>query len=115
MMNGIEVLNESYIVKGSEYACANELLIIFLIFAVLFFIGIIFGLVAFKRITEIIAYIITILSLVSIIGLCVYSEQPSDIKQYQVTISDDVSMVEFNEKYDAIDVEGKIWTIVEKE
>ena len=40
---------------------------------------------------------------------------PSDIKQYQVTISDDVSMVEFNKRYDVISVEGKIWTIVEKE
>ena len=34
----------------------------------------------------------------------IYSNQPSDIKQYQVTISDDVSMVEFNERYEVIEV-----------
>jgi hypothetical protein len=44
-----------------------------------------------------------------------YSTEPSDIKQYKVTISDSVSMVEFNEKYDVIEVEGKIYTIREKE
>ena len=40
---------------------------------------------------------------------------PNGKYQYQVTISDNVSMVEFNERYDVISVEGKIYTIVEKE
>lgn len=34
---------------------------------------------------------------------------------YQVLIDDSVSMVEFNEKYDIVKVEGKIYTIKEKE
>ena len=35
--------------------------------------------------------------------------------QYKVTISEEVNFVEFNEKYEIIDQEGKIYTIVEKE
>ena len=34
---------------------------------------------------------------------------------YQVIIDDSVSMVEFNEKYDIVNIEGKIYTIKEKE
>ena len=35
--------------------------------------------------------------------------------QYKVTISDEVLMNEFNEKYEIIDQEGKIYTIRERE
>lgn len=42
------------------------------------------------------------------------SEQPSSIKEYQVIISDNVSMIEFMEKYEIINVEGKIYTVREK-
>ena len=39
---------------------------------------------------------------------------PKDTTYYQVIIDDSVSMVEFNEKYDIVEVEGKIYTIKEK-
>jgi hypothetical protein len=35
--------------------------------------------------------------------------------QYKVTVSDEVSMVEFHEKYEIIKTEGKIYTVREKE
>lgn len=35
--------------------------------------------------------------------------------QYKVTISDEVNLNEFNEQYEIIEQEGKIYTIVEKE
>ena len=35
--------------------------------------------------------------------------------QYKVTISDEVSMNEFNEKYEIIDQEGKIYIVRERE
>ena len=38
-----------------------------------------------------------------------------DTTYYQVTIDDSVSMVEFNEKYDIVNIEGKIYTIKERE
>ena len=34
--------------------------------------------------------------------------------QYKVTVSDEVSMVEFNEKYEIIDQEGRIYTVRER-
>ena len=40
---------------------------------------------------------------------------PSDIKEYQVTIDESVSMVDFTSKYDIIRVDGEIYTIQEKE
>lgn len=41
---------------------------------------------------------------------------PTDIQtQYKVTISDEVNLNEFNERYEIIDQEGKIYTIAEKE
>lgn len=40
---------------------------------------------------------------------------PSEYKtQYKVTILDDVSLNEFNERYEIIDQEGKIYTVREK-
>lgn len=35
--------------------------------------------------------------------------------EYKVTVSDEVSMVEFNERYKVIDQEGKIYTVRERE
>ena len=37
------------------------------------------------------------------------------IQEYKVTVSDDVSLNEFIEKYEIIDIEGKIYTIREKD
>ena len=37
------------------------------------------------------------------------------IQEYKVTASDDVSLNEFIEKYEIIDIEGKIYTIREKD
>ena len=34
--------------------------------------------------------------------------------QYKATISEEVNFVEFNEKYEIIDQEGKIYTIIER-
>ena len=56
------------------------------------------------------------LFIVSCVAIVFTSKQvPNGKYKYQVTISDNVSMVEFNERYDVISVEGKIYTIVEKE
>ena len=40
--------------------------------------------------------------------------QETDKKEYKCTISEDVSMIEFYEKYSVIDREGDLWTIREK-
>lgn len=47
---------------------------------------------------------------------CIYKSffKEEDTTYYQVIIDDSVSMVEFNEKYDIVNIEGKIYTIREK-
>ena len=55
-----------------------------------------------------------ILLFLSIVGIY-QSFFKEDTTYYQVIIDDSVSMVEFNEKYDIVEVEGKIYTIKEKE
>lgn len=107
MLNGIEVLNESYIPNGFNTFLTTIVIFCLIVGAITLAIGITDG----KIIISIIGGILLVI-LFSIVG---YSTQPSDIKQYQVTISDNVSMVEFSERYEVINVEGKIWTIVEKE
>ena len=114
MMNGIEVLNQSYLNNGSDYANADTLVWLLILSLVLIGMGIGVACVD-NKLTHIFGLIIIIAGFGLLFYTVADSEQPSDIKQYQVTISDDVSMVEFNERYDVIDVEGKIWTIVEKE
>lgn len=43
-------------------------------------------------------------------------EEPAEYQtQYQVTVSDEVSMNEFYERYEVIDIDGKIYTVAEKE
>lgn len=57
----------------------------------------------------------SILLLIVTILFFLMSISHGDIKEYQVTIDESVSMVEFNEKYDVIKVDGKIWTIRERD
>lgn len=118
MLNGIEVLNENYVPLDFPtdlflgYIVCLTLAVIFCWATIkLMKDGIVFGVVVFGVLTML-SFVIFIACFTT--GLKIEGS-PSDIKQYQVTISDDVSMVEFNERYDVINVEGKIWTIVEKE
>lgn len=107
MLNGIEVLNESYINKDFPFW-------ILIFVTILLVIGV-FCVFGIKIKTQLIGIASLTICFIWLVGGIIISNQPSDIKQYQVTISDNVSMVEFNERYDVIKVEGKIWTIVEKE
>ena len=108
MLNGIEVLNEGYVYK--EFPL--WILILFVVFLV---VGVVFCMLGVNVKTKLIGILSLTICLICLVCGIIIANQPSDIKQYQVTISDDVSMVEFNERYDVIKVEGKIWTIAEKE
>ena len=120
MLNGIEVLNESYVPMDFPadlffgYIICLTLTVIFC-WATIQCIkndtyGL-FGIIVFGALT-ILCFTLFVDFLKT--GMKIQGS-PSDIVQYQVTISDNVSMVEFNERYDVISVEGKIYTIVEKE
>ena len=107
MLNGIEVLNEVEMYKDFPTW-------IILTLGLCFGVGV--GLICcFKVKTVVVGAILCLIGFLALSYGLYINSQLSGIVQYQVTISDDVSMVEFNERYDVIKVEGKIWTIVEKE
>ena len=107
MLNGIEVLNKVEMYK--EFPMI--LCIPIVVFSV---IGICFmfddGL---KK--KLLAILFLLCFLISLICGIIITEQPSGVIQYQVTIDESVSMTEFNEKYEVVKIEGKIYTIREKE
>lgn len=118
MLNGIEVLNESYVPLDFPtdlflgYIVCLTLVVIFCWATIkLMKDGIVFGVVVFGVLTML-SFFLFIACFTT--GLKIEGS-PSDIKQYQVTIDESVSMVEFNERYKVIEVDGKIYTIVEKE
>ena len=50
-----------------------------------------------------------------LIGRVIFAQPTGYETHYKVTIDDSVSMNEFNEKYEIIDQEGKIYTVKERE
>ena len=126
MLNGIEVLNKIELMDTMYNKIWENLaslsgysLIMFLVLTaiILFIDNHIYKNVDMIACISMFALIVSmVLFIVSCIAIIFTSKQvPNGEYEYQVTISDDVSMVEFNEKYDVIEVEGKIWTIVEKD
>lgn len=107
MMEGIEIL--------SQEVC-NELQIVplFLCLMILSIIGALIDL--FIDFTDGILRAV----LGCILGLFIYAIIfgaiiPEKYIQYKVTISESVSMTEFNDRYEIIDVDGKIYTIRERD
>lgn len=107
MLNGIEVLNKIEMHK-------NFSIILIIPITVFLALSLVTTLEDGLK-SKIIGILFAICALISLTVGLVINKQHSGIIQYQVTIDDSVSMVEFNERYEVIEVEGKIWTIVEKE
>lgn len=117
-MNGVEILATERVV--SEYSLCFSwdlfwgMFLTALVFSV--FIGII-CLCAEQIGAGIGAIIIGVVTgtLLSFIGAN-FAQEPTAYKtQYKVTISDEVKMNEFYERYKVIDQEGKIYTVEERE
>ena len=107
MLDGINVLNT--IEMHKEFPMWAILII-----GLLFGVGI--GLTSCFEFKTIIVGIILCISgfLVLVYGVNI-NLQLSGVKEYQVTIDESVSMVDFTSKYDIIRVDGEIYTIREKE
>lgn len=115
MLEGIEILNQIEITTKPDWAaiCGAISLFMLSIFVVAMFISI----AKDKEIVVTITFILMILSIVAVITFLALYENikvPTGKYEYQVTIDKSVSMTEFYEKYEIIDVEGKIYTIKEK-
>ena len=118
MIKGVEVLNQVDVFKEPSVlfrALATVLIFITLALFVLCVIWNKKGHGYMNIIFAVIAIILSLISYVCIVKIKQISEQPSGTIEYQVTIDDTVSMNDFNEKYEIIKVEGKIYTIREKE
>lgn len=106
MMDGIEILSQSVCAETNGTA---------LIFCTLIcmFIGLIIDICndLSDGILGAIAGSIVGIFAYAIIFQCIF---PDKFIKYKVTISEEVSMVEFYEKYEIIDVDGMIYTIREK-
>ena len=107
MLDGINVLNEYFIMKEFPIGCLLSLIVLYILGIICISIS---GLK--NKLIGILFLFCAILSMV--IGYTIQSK-PSDIKEYQVTIDESVSMVDFTNKYDIIRVDGEIYTIREKE
>lgn len=109
-MNGVEILNVTEIMKEP-----NWLLILGIIFAIGCLISLIVGLIAdsgYLLYTSLVSFILfIILSFISTSNLI----SIPDHTEYQVTISDEVNFNEFNEKYEVLGQEGKIYIVRERE
>lgn len=112
-MEGIEILNT--FVKGGSGFLAGVYAIIIGIISIAGIITAVYFLTRyFLEEPAIVILILSILFLcLSVIGIY-QSFFMKDTTYYQVIIDDSVSMEEFNEKYDIVEVQGKIYTIKEK-
>ena len=116
-MTGIEILATQEIV--TEFAFNwNAFWIMFSVtFGMFALLGIFLSLISYKWSN--LCFCIIVGSIMGLFVGCVVGDKifctPTTYKtQYKVTISDEVSMNEFLEKYEIIDQEGKIFTIRER-
>lgn len=116
MLDGITILNQSEII--TEPGWTQTAAIISAVLMIVFFFASIFSLICAK---EKLGYVIFSLMILSAIATMIFVILGANIKvptgkyEYQVTIDDNVSLNEFNERYEIIDKDGKIYTIKEKE
>lgn len=112
-MSGVEILNIAPYTVG--YSPGVNLLFIGLC---LFILVLIAGAGIFfwdGDYSEGIAAIIAIVLVSTATGCVFFYGKPIEVDSYYVTVDDSVSFTEFNEKYKIIDIEGKIYHIVEKD
>lgn len=115
LMQGITILNQTEIMKAPTWA-ENMMLAGIVVLAIGFIVGVSAISINHEKV-GIISLIIAIIGvLVSLAGtICLLSiDEPTGKYKYDCLISEDVSMTEFYEKYEVLEVNGQIWKIKEK-
>ena len=121
MIKGVEVLNKVALTDTVTNETISDIFgVIFTIALFVFIIGFIFIVITnaddFPFYMFIASFIIMITSgCVLTINEANSREIPNGKYEYQVIIDDSISMSEFYDKYEVIEVEGKIYTIRKKE
>lgn len=115
MMNGITVLYQEPIYK---IICVNEDILNLLMYIfIAMIVGVIISAICFELKGVIICAILGYATIFAMGILDSYSTTTEEIEgyEYKVTIDDSVPMKEFLSKYEIINQEGEIFTIVERE
>ena len=116
MLEGIEILNKVEIMEPPMWI-AIVVIVFFFIFLVSLIAGVIDIFTDFLDNKKWIPGVGIIVSWVIILMMFIYDKccsEPTGKYEYQVTIDDSVSFTEFNEKYEVISQEGKIFTVKER-
>ena len=112
-MEGIEILN-TFVEEGGSFSEGILAIVVGIISILGIIIAIYFSMSYCYEDVAVATFIFSITFLfLSVMGVY-QSFFKEDTAYYQVIIDDSVSMVEFNEKYDIVNIEGKIYTIKEK-
>ena len=115
-MTGVEILATTEVATGSSFDMKAAFLCLVISILLSFVIGII-GYIIYLDTDYILislclgAFVGWIIG--TIVGWCVPKETAYET-QYKVTISDEVNLNEFLDKYEIVDQEGKIYTVREK-
>ena len=109
MLEGIEILNQTEIMTAPTWAG-----VICFIYTCLAIISWIFYIIK-DNVVMLTLLIISFLLAIIFMFLMLGIDVPTGKYDYQVTIDDSVLMVEFTEKYEIVEINGKIYTIREKE
>ena len=115
-MNGVEILSTKQVAIAWEYNWQA----FSIAFALICFFAVVFGIIQSIDSSDWSYLIVGAVIGITIGGLLAamigdMAEIPIECtNQYKVTISDEVSMNEFTEKYDIISQEGRIYTVREK-
>lgn len=118
MLEGINILNQTEIMESPLWFSV-VIIVLFIVSLISLIVGIIDAIKDFSNGHTWIFIIITTIAYIAILimgnaGSNVLTE-PTGRYEYQVTIDDSVSMNEFLEEYEIIKVDGKIYTIRDKE
>ena len=112
-MNGVNVLYQEPIFK-TIYANENIMNIFVLLFIFMVF-GMLISAILISLKGTIIFFVLALITFFPISVLNSTSTKELDHYEYKVTIDDSVPMKEFLSKYEIINQEGEIFTIVERE
>lgn len=109
MIEGITILNTTLVEGGLDIWAFIIAGVAVLCFSFVLGLGVWDG----EAIPALLTAVLSVL-LTSIL-LWVVNKNTPDVTQYEVTISEEVNLIEFNEKYEIIDQRGDIYIIQEKE
>lgn len=111
IMEGITILNQTGITETPVW-----IMIMLIISMIVFLIGIVVVIFTSDKVSDICEITVNIALAMMFFSLLllVFIKTPTGEYTYDCLINEDVSMTEFYEKYEVVEINGQIWTIKEK-